>query len=541
MRPVAAIVDGLAFSSAPNDSEESRALFQQRLALFGKSVFLLFLGVGLIGVTMMTILVPDSWVRAKAPPVHIALIYGVGLVWLFCRRGRRSLRVLTVLDAASVVIVGIGFGIMIAVAPAVMLPAVPATLSLTHLLLARAIVVPSDWRRTLWISGLAAVAPVVAMTVFVEDTDAAPGMGRIMAVMLPIWCVLAVLVASWTSHVIYRLRRRVVEARRLGQYTLEDKIGEGGMGIVFRARHAMLRRPTVVKLLPPDRAGQANLARFEREVQLTSQLTSPNTVAVYDFGRTADGIFYYAMEYLDGVDLEELVRAGGPQPPGRVIHLLAQVCRALAEAHEAGLVHRDIKPGNVMLCRQGGALDVVKVLDFGLVKDVAGREDVKLTHADAFLGTPLYLSPEAIREPETVDARSDLYAVGGLGHFLLTGRPVFGGRTAAELCAQHLYEQPVPPSQLSAGVPPDLEELLLACLEKSPDRRPRDAATLRDSLLACADAGRWGDRDARTWWQGRASRPPASQAEPAASASAPTLAREHAEGADGARRADRRA
>jgi hypothetical protein len=535
MRPVAAIVDGLAFSSAPNDSEESRTLLQQRLALFGKSAFLLFLVVGMIGVTVVTIFAPESWSRAKAPPVYFALVYGVGLVWLFCRRGNRSLRVLTALDAASVVIVCLGFALFVVVAPRDMLAGVPATLCLTHLLLARAIVVPSDWRRTLWIGAIAAAAPVVAINVVGQGLEHTSSMDRIIPVMMSVWSVVAVLVAAWTSHVIYRLRRRVVEARQLGQYTLEEKIGEGGMGIVFRARHAMLRRPTVVKLLPLERAGQANLARFEREVQLTSQLTSPNTVAVYDFGRTPDGIFYYAMEYLDGLDLEELVAVGGPQPPGRVIHLLSQVCRALAEAHEAGLVHRDMKPGNVMLCRQGGALDVIKVLDFGLVKDVAGREDVKLTQADSFLGTPLYLSPEAIREPETVDARSDLYAVGGLGYFLVTGRPVFTGRTVAELCAQHLYETPSPPSLLRPGVPPDLEALLLACLEKSPDRRPRDAAALRDSLLACADAGTWGDRDARAWWQGRAPRNRETSA--ATTASAATVAREHADRAEPARRA----
>ncbi len=532
MRPVAAIVDGLAFSSAPNDSEEGRTLLQQRLALFGKSAFLLFLVVGLIGITVVTIFAPESWSRAKAPPFYFALVYGVGLVWLFCRRGNLSLRVLTALDAASVVIVCLGFAMFIVVAPRDMLAGVPATLCLTHLLLARAIVVPSDWRRTLWIGAIAAAAPVVAINVVGQGLEYTSSMDRIIPVMMSVWSVVAVLVASWTSHVIYRLRRRVVEARQLGQYTLEEKIGEGGMGIVFRARHAMLRRPTVVKLLPLDRAGRANLARFEREVQLTSQLTSPNTVAVYDFGRTPDGIFYYAMEYLDGLDLEELVATGGPQPPGRVIHLLSQVCRALAEAHEAGLVHRDIKPGNVMLCRQGGALDVIKVLDFGLVKDVAGREDVKLTQADSFLGTPLYLSPEAIREPETVDARSDLYAVGGLGYFLVTGRPVFTGRTVAELCAQHLYETPSSPSLLRPGVPPDLEALLLACLEKSPDRRPRDAAALRDSLLACADAGTWGDREARTWWQGRAPRNREIPAASTATASAATVAREHADQAE---------
>jgi eukaryotic-like serine/threonine-protein kinase len=522
MRPIAAIAQGMALSSAPNDSEDGRAFLQRRLALFGKSVFLLFLAIGVVAATVTKVVLPDEWPRDKPVPVHLALIYGVGLLWLFCRRGNRSLRVLTALDAASVVIVGVGLALAVKIAPRHVLSEVSSTFALTHLLLARAIIVPSDWRRTLWISALAA-AGLVAGLLVLRSQRAGVEMMSILPAILTIWSVVAIAVASWASHVIYRLRRRVVEARRLGQYTLEEKIGEGGMGIVFRARHAMLRRPTVVKLLPLDRAGQANLARFEREVQLTSQLSSPNTVAVYDFGRTPDGIFYYAMEHLDGVDLDALVEAEGPQPPGRVIHLLSQVCRALSEAHDAGLVHRDIKPGNVMLGRQGGLRDVVKILDFGLVKDVAARDDVKLTRADAFLGTPLYLSPEAINQPETVDARSDLYSVGGVGYFLLTGQPVFTGRTVAELCAKHLYEPPVPPSVLAPGIPRDLQTILLACLEKSPDQRPRDAMALRDRLLACADAGRWSDQDARARWQKHAPSTPRPKTDDPTSASAPTL------------------
>jgi len=516
MRPIAGIVERMALSTAPNDTEEGRAFLQQRLALFGKSAFLLFVGVGLVGAIVMSIVVTPERLRElrRAPPVHVLPVFGVVISWLVCRRGHRSLRLLAGLDAAVTVMVGIGFGLVVVVAPPELLPAMPATLCVTYLLIARAVVVPSDWVRTLWISLFTAATPAALIYALGFPTTS---ITRVWAILLPFWCFVAAAVATWTSHVIYRLRRRVMEARRLGQYTLEDQIGEGGMGVVFRARHALLRRPTVVKLLPPEKAGQANLARFEREVQLTSQLSCPNTVAVYDFGRTPDGTFYYAMEYLDGVDLDALVAQHGPQPPARVIRMMLQVCRALAEAHDCGLVHRDIKPGNVMMCRHGGRLDVIKVLDFGLVKDVTGSSDVKLTHADAFIGTPLFLSPEAINQPETVDARSDLYSLGGLGYFLLTGRPVFTGRTVAELCAQHLYEAPVPPSRRVADVPGDLEEILLACLEKSPDRRPQDARILRARLLACADAGRWTDDDARAWWESRAS------GEHTPIASAPTL------------------
>ena len=378
-------------------------------------------------------------------------------------------------------------------------------------------------RRMLWISGMAALVSAILIVALGRTSEPGQGLARLLEAVLLVWCLVILGIAGWTSRTVLRLHRRHEKACQLGQYTLEDKIGEGGMGIVFRARHAMLRRPTVVKLLPPERAGASNLARFEREVQLTSQLSSPNTVSVYDFGRTAEGIFYYAMEYLDGVDLDELVALGGPQPAGRVIHILAQVCSALAEAHRAGLVHRDIKPGNVMLCRHGGVPDVVKILDFGLVKDVAGSQDVRLTQADTFVGTPLYLSPEAIAQPLAVDGRSDLYAVGGLGYFLLTGRPMFTGRTAAELGSKHLYEAPVPPSQLAPGVPADLEALVLACLEKAPELRPQDATALRAGLLACADAGRWSDADAHAWWESHP-QPAIMDRVPVASGNASTLA-----------------
>jgi serine/threonine-protein kinase len=286
---------------------------------------------------------------------------------------------------------------------------------------------------------------------------------------------------------------------RLGQYTLLEKLGEGGMGEVYLARHAMLERPTAIKLLPPGRFDAESLARFEREVQLTARLTHPNTVRIHDYGQTRDGIFYYAMECLDGATLADVVKHDGPMPAGRVIHLLDQIAGALAEAHQAGLVHCDIKPANIFLTEQGGMPDVAKLLDFGLVKQI-GEPSTQPGAASRITGTPLYMAPEAITTPDQVDARSDLYALGAVGYFLLTGQDVFTGRTLLEVCGHHLHSTPVPPSRrTSSPVAADLEALILSCLDKNPERRPADARSLQRALRACSDAGSWSEEDARAW------------------------------------------
>ncbi len=288
-----------------------------------------------------------------------------------------------------------------------------------------------------------------------------------------------------------RMSAAVEEARKIGQYTLKEKLGEGGMGEVYLAHHAMLTRPAALKLLRRDRASEKDIVRFEREVQQTSKLTHPNTVRIFDYGQNSDGIFYYAMEYLPGVTLERLIRISGPQCPARVIHILREVTDSLREAHDIGLIHRDIKPANIMLCERGGIYDVPKVVDFGIVKNV-DSEDVKLTAVDVMSGTPQYLSPEGIKTPGDIDARADLYSLGAVGYFLLTGEPVFEGATVMEVCAQHLKEVPVPPSQrLGKPIPPALERLILQCLAKNRDKRPRNAQRMYEALALCEDFGRW--------------------------------------------------
>ncbi len=289
--------------------------------------------------------------------------------------------------------------------------------------------------------------------------------------------------------------------RKLGQYELVEKLGEGGMGVVYRAEHAMLRRPTAVKLLPPDKAGGYTITRFEKEVQQTARLTHPNTVTVFDYGRTPEGVFYYAMELLAGATLREVVEIDGPQPPARVARVLEQAAGALAEAHGIGLIHRDIKPANIMLVKQGGELDVAKVLDFGLVKELNPEVDLALTQADTITGTPHYLSPEGIIQQDAVDARSDLYALGAVGYFLITGGHVFSGNNTVEVLGKHLHAKPEPPSgRLGRELPQDLEELIMQCLAKAPEDRPQSAPEFVLGLRACRDFGGWTPADARGWW-----------------------------------------
>jgi hypothetical protein len=337
------------------------------------------------------------------------------------------------------------------------------------------------------------------------------------------WGLFALLVLSAAAIFVFtilaaRLRREAqqaaIEAKQIGQYKLEQKLGSGGMGVVYRGHHAMLRRPTAIKMLSIDKVNDASIQRFEHEVQITSQLNNPNTVAIYDYGRTPEGVFYYAMEYLDGVDLQTLVERYGPQSVPRVIHILTQICNSLNEAHASGLVHRDIKPANIMLNRRGGEPDVVKVLDFGLVKALDDQKQSAMTDNRSLTGTPLYMSPEAIQLPGSIDSRSDLYAVGAVGYFLLTGGPVFEAENVMDLCHKHVAEPPTPPSQrVSTPIPAELENALLACLEKSRAKRPQTARELAQLLARCQTAAAWSIEEADAWW-GRHERGQPSVANP---------------------------
>ena len=364
----------------------------------------------------------------------------------------------------------------------------------SFMVLVRAIVIPSTGGRTA-VTGTLTFLPMACVAFALRRGQELPQWAFVTADV--VISSIIILLATIGSRIIYGLRQKVSVAMQLGQYTLDRKIGEGGMGEVYRASHTLLRRPTAVKLLLPDRIGLGTVERFEREVQHMSRLTHPNTVAVFDYGRNPEGVFYYAMEYLDGIDLEDLVAMWGPQPADRVTAILLQVCGALHEAHSNGIIHRDIKPANIILCERGAVPDVAKVVDYGLVKEITANTGES---SQMILGTPAYIAPEVVTDPSKVGPAGDLYALGAVGYFLLTGKPVFEGKTSVDVCVQHVTATPVPPSK-AAGIfiPEALEQTILRCLAKSPRDRPTAralAALLRDA----PPAKDWTEDEALAWW-----------------------------------------
>ena len=299
------------------------------------------------------------------------------------------------------------------------------------------------------------------------------------------------------SVIVSRLGRRIEEIKQLGQYSLEKKIGEGGMGKVYIARHALLRRPTAVKLISGTKVDAENLSRFEHEVQLTSQLTHPNTIEIYDYGHTREGVFYYVMEYLPGIDLARLIEEDGAIPANRAAHILCQICGSLSEAHARGFIHRDIKPMNIILTDRGGQLDFVKVLDFGLVKDM--NTSIEHTVADAIPGTPPYIAPERLSNPQDIDCRSDLYSVGAVAFNLLTGKQVFEGNSSMDIAYQ-VVANPAPRVSEFVTVDAALDQLISDCLERDPDARPQSAQAIIERLQAIIGGDTWTQADARGWW-----------------------------------------
>lgn len=381
------------------------------------------------------------------------------------------------------------------------------------------IFMPNSWRRGAVVMVSMGLVPYVAIavqswwlpdlaTMLADDKAAAP-------IPLPL---IAALVATYGTHIINSARREAFKAKQLGQYRLMDRLGGGGMGVVYKAEHVLLKRPCAIKLIKPENEADATaIAHFEKEVKITAKLTHWNTVEIYDYGHTDDGTFYYVMELLPGMSLEELVRDHGPLPPERVVHLMRQVCGALQEAHDVGLIHRDIKPANIFAAHRGGVHDVAKLLDFGLVKDVVDRPESRgqAARQGSFSGTPLYMSPEQASAYDEVDGRADLYSLGAVAYHLLTGQPPFSGNSIVELLTAHARSEVAAPSTLNVNVPKDVDEVVLRCLAKDSNERFPDAATFERALAECACADQWTTERAAEWWK---SREPA----PVVESSAPT-------------------
>ncbi len=478
--------------------EESRASLQARLTALSKLVFWAF-------AALIAFQVPLYYYYPDIEPQHQSAVYVVAaiafamlaFVWrVILVRRTLSVRALYAIDTLYMIMSGGSFGIVACLTPDLQASLYTSLIYASFTVLTRALLVPSDARRTAILSTLSFI-PLAAAAAWLGYTKPLelPGGAFFTGDLLFNTC--AVLLATTGSHIIYGLRRQVSEAQQLGVYRLDRKIGEGGMGAVYRAHHILLRRPTAIKLLLPDRVGADNLERFEREVQHMSRLTHPNTVAVFDYGRS-EGVFYYAMEYLGGgINLEDLVRKHGPQPGGRVAHVLVQVCGALQEAHDARIIHRDIKPANIILCQRGGMPDVAKVVDFGLVKEITADTGAS---TQIILGTPHYIAPEAITEPSSIGPAVDLYALGCVGYFLLTGRRVFEGKTSVDVCIQHVTAAPPRPSEITR-LDPALEAIVMKCLAKAPGDRHASAVELAEALLALAPAKDWSAAEARRWWR----------------------------------------
>jgi serine/threonine protein kinase len=501
------------------DTSNGLDFVRERLALVGKTLFLVSFGFYLFLLASMVLVGGAPFVAVVKGPVasgHLAASCTMGLLWLLASRARLSRRSLGALDAISIV-VACGFLSIMTVNDEGQI--LQVLLALTVTVMIRAILVPSRPGRTMVLSALAFLPTVVVCIVQHHPTALLPGFTagyqkQYMTLNTVLWSVLGTTLATITSRVTYGLRRQVAEANELGQYILEEKIGGGGMGEVWRARHRLLIRPAAIKLIRPQMSGDPELLlrRFEREARATAALKSPHTVQLYDFGATEDGRLYYVMELLDGLDLDTLVRQYGPLPPERVVHVLRQVCSSLQDAHVNGLVHRDIKPANVVVSRAGTTFDFAKVLDFGLVKlDSAGKSesggkaedsDARLTTEGSTSGTPAFMAPEVVLGVANTDHRVDLYALGCVGYWLLTGKLVFGGRNAVEVMFHHAHTPPPRPSTRSElPIPAPLEDLIMECLEKDPARRPASAEAVSSRLDAVSLESPWTVERAERWWE----------------------------------------
>lgn len=505
------------------DTSSGADFVQQRIALFAKIIAIIsftFLAINLLMGWLFHLPVGPIILRDKSTIAHLVGLGIITSVWLLCRRRKWTIWSLGLLDGVAIVGCSTAWSFFFNHRyPETIFSAV---ISVTMTVMARAIIVPSKAGRTLRLTLLSVTPTLVSMWIWLGSL-----LARGDATLQPFgpWLtvvnetlVLAVVVAmtTITSRILYDLRRSIREANELGQYLLEEKLGAGGMGEVWRARHRLLVRSAAIKLIRPELLALSHtdpevlLRRFEREALATAALRSPHTVQLYDFGQAEDGTLFYVMELLVGIDLENLVSRFGPVPPERAIHILKQVCHALEEAHQNGLTHRDIKPANIFVSGTGTELDFVKVLDFGLVRlnTAATSNQVLTTNEETVGGTPAYAAPEVVTGEAGYDHRVDIYAVGCVGYWLLSGRLVFEASTAMAMLIDHAR---TPPPRLGSRteltIPADLEQIIMDCLEKDPGRRPASAAELARRLSACTVAGQWTRERAEEWWRTHAPQP----------------------------------
>jgi serine/threonine-protein kinase len=385
--------------------------------------------------------------------------------------------------------------------------------------------IPNTGRRcAVAVAGMATIAFSTMLILGFSGDTLAPLVFEDVFGNMSVWLGMAIIIATYGSYKLGALQQEAAKARQMGQYQLQRLLGSGGMGEVHLAEHRLLKRPCAVKLIQGTHANDVDsLARFEREVHAMANLNHPNALDIFDYGQSDDGTFYYAMEYLPGLNLEQLVDRSGPLPPERLVHLLVQVCGVLREAHGAGLVHRDIKPSNILVCERGGVYDFVKLLDFGLVQSTV-RRDVRLTADDTVVGTPLYMSPEQAAGDDHLDARSDLYSLGVVAYLLATGQPAFARDGVRRVLAAHINEAVVPPEKLRSDIPPDLQAVIMKCLEKRRIDRPTNANELLRSLEQCRCAGSWSQEQAAAWWRQYGPTPTESATSSSATVDAEALA-----------------
>jgi tRNA A-37 threonylcarbamoyl transferase component Bud32 len=503
-----ALVEG----STPHLSAETRDMLRNRLRI---AAILFFVGFSVFLVRWFFFW--NDWIPQRLPLFlthgFITILLGLFAVKL-CRHCSYSLGTLRI---AELLIFGCPalFFVVKSVEESVLLANLPAgEARLDNLVLpwflmtfTYAMFIPNTWQRAAVVLGLMGLMPVgimaylySAVPTFGQLSAAQPYEGFISGQILIM--AIAVMVGIVGVQTIGTLRREAFAAKQLGQYRLKKRLGSGGMGEVYLAEHQMMKRPCAVKLIRPEKAGDPRmLARFEREVRATAKLSHWNSIDIYDYGRTADGTFYYVMEYLPGHNIGEIVEGYGVIPAGRALYLLDQVCAALSEAHGIGLVHRDIKPANIFCAYRGGVFDVIKLLDFGLAKPTMEvNADAQLTMAGTVTGSPLFMSPEQASGDDAIDARSDIYSLGAVMYYMLTGQPPFVADNPLKVMIAHASQEVVPPRKINGEIPAELDEIVVRCLEKDPDHRFQTVADLRSALRDVIIDDAWSSELAAKWW-----------------------------------------